>query len=69
MIDPKVKDMINAMTYGEMLRLWRFSPIGDPMFEGELGSYFQDVMVEKKRLLSNNEQVSISKMIGWEQGY
>jgi hypothetical protein len=54
------------MNYEQMLRRWRFAPIGDPLFQGEAGEYFAEAMKTKKSQLSDDEQVRISKEIGWE---
>ena len=58
----ELKDQISAMSYTEMLSLWRFASIG----EGESGEYFG------KRLFSArdadpNAAVAASKYIGWEK--
>jgi len=65
MIDSLVKLRIDEMGYEEMLRLWRFSPLGDPLFQGEVGDYFAEVMKVKKEKLSHEERVQVSKEIGW----
>ena len=67
MIDDKTKREIDSMTYEKMLRLWRFAPLGDPMFQGETGQYFSEVMKEKKSKLTDCEHVRVSKLIGWER--
>lgn len=56
---------INGMGYKEMLRLWRHSASGNPMFQGETGEYFAKVMAEKKSALCNLDQVIASKEVGW----
>jgi len=54
----------NASIY-ELLRRWRFSPIGDPYFqEKERTNYFQKVMGEK-RSADNDAWVRASKDLGW----
>ena len=65
MIDQKLKRQIDAMDYETMLRRWRFSPSGDPMFQGEVGEYFKEEMFKKRDALSGAEQVKISKAVGW----
>ena len=57
----KQKKAIDEMTYEQMLSKWRFAPIGDPMFQGEVGDYFSKVMKQKRE---NHSQVS--KKIGWD---
>jgi len=56
---------INNATYSQLLERWRHAPSGDHMFIGEVGDHYANVMAEKKRLLSNDMQVKISKEIGW----
>lgn len=59
---------IDAMTYEQLLRAWRFSPIGDPMFQGESGQYIADRMKEMRAQPGGDEEhVRASKAIGWEQ--
>jgi zona occludens toxin (predicted ATPase) len=61
------KTSIDAMSYEEMLKLWRFSPLGDPLFQGETGKYFSKKMYEKKAALKDNERIAASKRVGWER--
>lgn len=60
-----LKQEINGMSYHAMLSRWRHSPVGDLLFQGESGDYFEKVMAEKKAALSHDEQVRTSKEIGW----
>jgi hypothetical protein len=66
MIDQKTKELINEMPYESMLRLWRFAPIGDQMFQDETGDYFRDVMLAKKAMMPNEKHVRASKNVGWQ---
>jgi hypothetical protein len=66
MIDESTKKMIDSMNYEHMLRLWRFASMGDPLFQGETGKYFAEVMKKRRSEISNSEQVRASKTIGWE---
>jgi hypothetical protein len=59
---PQQKQMIDDMSYEHMLRLWRFSPVGDPTFQGETGEYFAKVMREKA---NQCDTVVASKLVGW----
>jgi len=61
----KLKKFIDDMSYYNMLELWRFSPVGNRLFQGKLGTYFSKSMNEKKDKLSPEKQVEISKKIGW----
>lgn len=56
------KDKIDNMSHAEMARLWRFAPIGHPVFSVELPlfEYF------KERFISLGGMTpQISKEIGW----
>jgi hypothetical protein len=57
------KLFIDNLTYKQMLNLWRFSEIGNPLFMGETGEYFSDRMFKLKKEV---DHVKISKEIGWE---
>jgi len=60
------KAEIDKMDYEQMLRKWRFTPVGDKMFDGgEVSLYFKNEMFRKKRLIGDDEAVKISKRIGW----
>lgn len=67
MIADDTRKLIDDMSYEQMLRLYRFEPSGSPWFTGEVGDYFHLMMLEKKNALSNEEQVEISKRVGWER--
>lgn len=55
---------IENATYEEMLRRWRFAPIGDPAFRGDTGKLFSKVLFEKRDKLSPDEQAQASKNVG-----
>lgn len=61
------KRSIDARSYESLLEKWRFSPSGDPWFEGETGDYWGKRMVELRSLPGgNSEHATASKSIGWE---
>lgn len=64
-LTPEIKDRIDKMDYVAMLRAWRFSPSGDPLFQGEVGDYFKKVMLEKRDALPSGAHPAASKLIGW----
>ncbi len=37
----ELKARIDALTQEEMARKWRYAPVGDPMFQGTAGRYFE----------------------------
>ena len=57
---------ILGMSYYDMLKKWRFCPIGSGYFSGEKGTFFRRTMEEKKLELSVDEAVRISKKVGWD---
>jgi len=54
---------IDNASYYELLRYWRFLPIGHPLLQGEIGRYFIDSFFHKKKKCS--DPVMVSKMVGW----
>ncbi len=63
-----VKKQIDGMNYEEMLRLWRFSPSGTTMFQGDTGTYFTEEMKKKRKAIGELAAVTASKNIGWAGG-
>lgn len=63
---PEQKKWIDEATYIQLLDKWRFAPVGDPLFQGETGIYYKQVMVEKRRQELDGG-VSASKVVGWEK--
>lgn len=59
------KELIDNMSYAEMLRLWRFEPTGSVLFIGEAGEYFRKVLAEKEAACEN--VAAVSKLVGWNQ--
>lgn len=60
-LSPEVKAEIDAMSRLEMASRWRFAPIGDTLFEGESGEYF-----DKRFKELGGFSPEISKKIGWD---
>ena len=65
-MDEDLKKKIDSMDYESMLRVWRFSPSEDPMWQGEVGTYFRTVMARLGDELSDTDRVQASKNVGWE---
>ena len=61
----KLKNEIDEMPYTDMLRKWRHSELGDPLFQDDSGEYFAQVMTIKKHALTPSERVQASKAVGW----
>ena len=64
MIDSKIKKWIDEASYETLLRKWRFAPLGDPMFQGDMGRYYAEVMFRKR---DECDHVQASKNVGWEE--
>lgn len=63
----KIKLEIEGLTYAEMVEVRRFAPIGHKYFSGETGDFFKEEMTRKRKSISAEEQVVISKRIGFER--
>ena len=61
----EVKRSIDSMSYLQLLRKWRFAPVGDEWFQGESGVYIGKRMKELKAQGVNHTKAS--KEIGWEK--
>ena len=55
------KQTIDNMSQEEMARLWRFHPVGDPLFQGNTGQYFKKVFFEER----GGFTPAISKALSW----
>lgn len=65
-LTPERKAVIDSYSYEQLLRRWRFAPVGDPWFQGETGNYWGDRMA----FLRDQDKamhVAVSKQIGWER--
>ena len=62
---PKQKEWIDNAPYINLLRRWRYSPMGDVMFEGDTGGYYSDTMRRKRNEVGEEAHVAASKVIGW----
>ncbi len=59
-MNEEMKARIDRMSQEQMAAKWRFAPIGDPMFQGEVGDYF----TERFKSLGGFTP-EISKRVGW----
>ena len=62
-ISVKEKAKIDALSYEELLRQWRYAPLGDKRFQGDTGLYWSDRMEELRR--GGVDPVAASKAVGW----
>ncbi|RLA83648.1 MAG: hypothetical protein DRG78_03695 [Epsilonproteobacteria bacterium] len=65
-VDTELKRWIDKASYHQLLQRNRFGKLGDKLFIDATGQYFMETMSKKRAELSNDEQVAISKQIGWE---
>jgi hypothetical protein len=56
------KKYIDGLSYESLLSRWRFSPVGDPWFQDETGTYWGDRMKELRE--AGVDHVGASKAIG-----
>jgi hypothetical protein len=62
----KNKAYIDGLPYEALLSRWRFSPVGDPWFQGETGKYWGERMGELRNQPGGNDKhVAASKSLGW----
>lgn len=62
-------DWIKTAKYEDLLRRWRFEPIGSSeWFMGPVGKAFRDRMQQCREKLSIEEAIEISKRVGWDHG-
>ena len=61
---PEQKEWIDQASYEDLLRRWRFAPVGDPFFQGDTGDYYSKIMGEL-RAADPAGHVAASKSIGW----
>lgn len=59
----EVRAMIDGMSYGKLLETWRYAPAGEPIFQGESGQYYADVMRERRQALPEGAHATISKAL------
>jgi hypothetical protein len=57
----------DTASYEDLLRRWRFAAIGDPIFQGEVGKHYAEVMAHRRAEVGPEEHTRISKRIGWER--
>lgn len=59
-------DFVETASYEDLLRLWRFEPIGSPYFVPGIYEHVVETMKQKGEELTPVERAQISKDIGWE---
>lgn len=66
-MNQKTKEMIDNMSYEDMLRERRFGIMADPLFQGLSGMYFSAIMMLKRNEIGSKEHLEISRRIGWKR--
>jgi hypothetical protein len=66
MTEQEMKSWVDNADYEQLLRKWRFAPVGDPLLQGDMGDYFSKVMFAKRDEVGNAVHVATSKHIGWD---
>lgn len=59
---------IRTAKYEDLLRRWRFEPIGSDWFVGPVGEAFRKRMQVCREKLSIADAMEISKRVGWDHG-
>lgn len=59
------KKWIDAASYEQLLRKWRFAKTGEPLLQGDAGAYYSEQMNLKRKQLPDGEHTATSKRIGW----
>lgn len=66
MIDPKVKEFVEATNYRGMLRRQRFAPLGSKFFTMDKDTWeYWTEQFNAKRAATGDNGVADSKAIGW----
>jgi hypothetical protein len=60
------KAWIDGASYEDLLRRWRFAEVGDAMFQGDTGDYYEARMQSLRAEAGGSARhVAASKTIGW----
>lgn len=62
----KLVEWIESQDYKTLLKKWRFTSAGDPLFLGRIGGYYSDVMAAKRKEIGHDFAVLASKRVGWD---
>lgn len=65
MDDQSIIIQIDSLSYGSLIKIWRHGSSENPMLQGATGDHFSKVMKEQKDKLTHEDQVAISKLVGW----
>ena len=61
------KTWIDNASYEELLRKWRFGPAGDPIFEGDTGKHYGEIIAKRKNEIGEGVHtiIKFSNLIGF----
>lgn len=63
---PELKLIVDTASYLDLLRIWRFAPIGDDITEGESGKYISQRMIAMRAEPGGNDlHCRCSRALGW----
>lgn len=65
MTNDEMKRWIDAASYHELLRKWRFADVGEEWFMGDVGAYFSTIMGKRREEIGHDAAVAASKSVGW----
>ncbi len=65
MTELEMKEWIDNSSYYDLLTKWRFAPIGDPFFYGDMCDYYKEVMARKREEHENPS--AVSKAVGCDK--
>jgi len=65
MNEKEMREWIDNSSYEGLLNRWRNAPAGDPIFQGEIGKYYSEIMAKKKKEIGHDKAVKASKSVGW----
>jgi hypothetical protein len=58
---------IDRASYEQLFERWRFAPLGEPLFQGDVGDHYTAVMSQRRAEVGPVEHSATSKRIGWER--
>lgn len=62
----KMRAWIDQADYESLLRMWRFAIPGEPIFQGDMGDYYREVLARKREEIGPEEATKASKRVGWK---
>ena len=66
MTETEMTTWIDEASYVDLLRKLRHAPIGDPIFNGDVGVYFMEVFRKRKIEVGVVTAMEANKEVGWD---